>query len=571
MSNISSQQPIQTIEAGNDDEIDLRQVAAALVRQKNLIALIAGGALILSGIFAFTREKTWEGQFQIVLADKQTPVTGGQALLQQNPGLANLMGISGAGSGSLETEVKILESPSVLKPVFDFVKSKRASEGEAISKLRYQAWLSANVKIELEKGTSVLNIAYQDTDKELILPVLKKISNQYQAYSGKDRKRGIAKAIAYLDEQIVIYKKESVNSLRNAQQFAIEQDLTSLEGDGQNDTEIRNVLDIEAIRVQAANQIRNIDEQLKQLNALGNNLDALMYMGQNIPELAAQGLTQTLDSIDTQLALREAKYTANDDGIRRLKDKRTTLIQILKRQTYGYLWAKRSAAQAQMSAAERPKGVLIKYRELLREAAREESTLTKLEAERQFLSLEQAREEDPWELISIPEVLDMPVAPRKKRMVALGLLAGLVLGSGAALVVDRRTGLVFSEDELKSAIPAPLLERLSLHSSLEWASALQLMAQGPLKNAQSIGLVPVGQPDSSGIQQFQKQLKEAIGSCEIQFTQDLVKTRSCDTQLLLIQPGCVSRRQLAQLNQSLALQGTPIAGWVLLNPTMEAG
>ena len=38
---------------------------------------------------------------------------------------------------------------------------------------------------------------------------------------------------------------------------------------------------------------------------------------------------------------------------------------------------------------------------------------------------------------------------------ALGLLAGLVVGSGAALVVDRRTGLVFSLDELQALLPAP--------------------------------------------------------------------------------------------------------------------
>jgi hypothetical protein len=182
-----------------------------------------------------------------------------------------------------------------------------------------------------------------------------------------------------------------------------------------------------------------------------------------------------------ELALRKAKFTEKDDGIRRLEERRLVLIRILKRQTYGYLQAKRAAAQARMSAAERPKGVLIQYRELLREAAREEATLTKLEAERQFLALEQAREEDPWELISVPEVLDKPVAPRKKRIVALGLLAGLVLGSGAALVVDRRTGLIFSEDELKSAVPAPLLERLSLHSSLEWGISLAIDGTRPLK------------------------------------------------------------------------------------------
>ena len=50
-----------------DDEIDLRQVAAALGRQKKLIAAVAGAAVLLSGLYAITRKPVWEGQFQIVL------------------------------------------------------------------------------------------------------------------------------------------------------------------------------------------------------------------------------------------------------------------------------------------------------------------------------------------------------------------------------------------------------------------------------------------------------------------------------------------------------------------------
>ena len=45
---------------------------------------------------------------------------------------------------------------------------------------------------------------------------------------------------------------------------------------------------------------------------------------------------------------------------------------------------------------------------------------------------------------------------------------------------------------------------------------------------------------------------------------ELVETRSCETQLLLVQPGQVNRTQLAQL-KSLSLQGTPVAGRLLLD------
>ena len=132
--------------------------------------------------------------------------------------------------------------------------------------------------------------------------------------------------------------------------------------------------------------------------------------------------------MDTRLVLLRAKYMDEDNSIRRLLERRRLLINVFKRQTYGYLYAQRSAAQSRLKAAERPKGVLIKYRELMRTATRDEATLTKLESERQILALEQARKEEPWELITTPTLLDYPVAPHKKPMIALGLFAGMFVG-----------------------------------------------------------------------------------------------------------------------------------------------
>ena len=117
-------------------------------------------------------------------------------------------------------------------------------------------------------------------------------------------------------------------------------------------------------------------------------------------------------------------------------------------------------AQSQLTSLSRPREVVLQHRELVRTALRDEKTLAELETQLQTLQLEQARQTDPWELISTPTLLDSPVAPSKKRMVALGLLAGLVAGSGAALLVDRRSGLVFSLEELQTLLPCPLLKHL---------------------------------------------------------------------------------------------------------------
>ena len=549
-----------------DDEIDLRQLAAALGRRWSLIAKVAGCTLLLSALYAFFAPRVWEGEFQIVLADPEKKQSGGAAqLLAQNPGLASLSGAGASGKDGLETEVKILESPSVLKPVFDFVKSSKLSAGKDVDRLRYSDWLKDNLDIKLEKGTSVLNLAYRDTDKQLVLPVIDRISKAYQVYSGRDRERGLVRGVAYLDEQIDLYRRRAVSSLRAAQQYAIEQDLTALRGKGEADDEVVNSLNIEAIRVQAANEIRNINEQLKQLSRLGNNPNTVMFQGLMIPELAAQGLPQQLNTIDNQLAFLRSKYTEREDSVRRLKEERRLLISLLKTKAFGFLEAKRSAAQARLAAADRPKGVLIRYRELLRVAARDEITLNKLEDERRMLALEQARKPDPWQLISTPTLLDRPVAPKKGRTLALGLLAGLVLGTGAALVVDRRSDRIFGTEELQASLPFPLLARLDGSSTKTLQANLALLCQGMLAGSKQLALIPVGlTPDDLRLQQLQAVLSQELPGAQVHCGSNLLAAGHCDHQLVITASGAATRPQLAQLRQQLELQGKPVTGWLLL-------
>jgi len=552
-----------------DDEIDLGQLAASLRRRWRLIAQVAVTTLLLSAVITLRQKPVWEGEFQIVLADPEKKQGGGAAqLLAQNPALASLIGTGGGGKDTLETEVKILKSPSVLKPVFDFVKTSKQRAGRNVDRLRYADWLKAGLEIKLEKGTSVLNLSYRDTDKPLVLPVIDRISKAYQDYSGRDRERGLVRGVAYLDQQIEVYRRRAVASLRAAQRFAIEQDLTALNGEGKGDDEVVNSLNIEAIRVQAANEIRNINEQLKQLRSLGSDPNSVMFQGLLIPELSAQGLPQRLNVIDNQLAFLRSKFTEREDSIRTLKEERSLLIGLLKTKAFGFLDAKRSAAQARLAAADRPKGVLIRYRELLRVAARDEATLNKLEDERRMLALEQARKPDPWQLISTPTLLDKPVSPSKGRNLALGLLAGLLLGSGAALVAERRSGRVFATDELQAALPGPMLARLDPAAPESWAATMALLASGPLAGSSTVALIPVasqGEPELA--EALQRALQQAIPGAQVLCTSDLVAAGTCQAQLLVARPGAITRPQLDALRQQLQLQGRPSLGWLLLQST----
>ena len=80
-------------------------------------------------------------------------------------------------------------------------------------------------KYRTPKGTSVLYLKYKDTDKSLILPALKKITNKYQSYSRAKYKNEMAKELDYLGKQIINFKAKSKDTLENAQFFSMRYDL----------------------------------------------------------------------------------------------------------------------------------------------------------------------------------------------------------------------------------------------------------------------------------------------------------------------------------------------------------
>ena len=212
--NLNSKTENHRIMGETNDEIDLRSIYNFLLRNKALIGL-SSIIISISGIlYSFTLQKVWEGQFQIVLNKKD------QALDQTS--LSNIRFFVGKNN-NLNTQVEILKSPSLLMPVFELAKSQKDQPHNKYSS--FSRWKRNNLKIQLEENTSILNISYKNKDKKTIIPILKKISTSYQQYSGRNKRRREELTNNLLNEQISVFKKKSANSLRSAQEYAIDQDL----------------------------------------------------------------------------------------------------------------------------------------------------------------------------------------------------------------------------------------------------------------------------------------------------------------------------------------------------------
>ena len=261
-------------------------------------------------------------------------------------------------------------------------------------------------------------------------------------------------------------------------------------------------------------------------------------------------------------------FTENDPSVQRLQKERQAVLQYID-QTGGGLISIAGGGSKTLN-----REILLDFKELKRTATRDNAALAAIESELLSLQLQKAQEHQPWELISTPTVLENPVAPVKTRIVALGMIGGLMLGCSLALVRDRRSGLVFSEDELKTILPCPLIENLPAMSNSTWADAADLIAAGPLSKVQgnsAVALVPIGDMPKDQLHGFSTELSRALQGRELIVSTDLRETSHCATQLLVTSPGVATRIELSQLRQKLSLQGTPLSGWILLDPKLHLG
>ena len=579
MTTTPAEQPL-AVTTTNDEEIDLREVVNALRRRWPL--LLGGGALglLIAGIQLARTKPVYQGEFQIVLTSGNASKT--TSLLAQNPALSAIAALSGTGGNdSIATEIQILNSPSVLRPVFDAVKARKPPEVAKV--MRFQDWANSAITAEEEQGTSVVKVEFRDTNKQLVLPITRMISQAYQRYSNRGRARELSNLISYLKAQIKSIKPEAEASSRAALDYGYTNGLGLVDGlplagniagaglsKSGADSKVQVVAirgSIETARTAAQQKVKALEVQIEE--ATKANAGSLYFASQLASLTDKSSTFEQLTRVETRLAELRSRFKNNDPLVQKLQRERSTLVRYINRQTIALLKGELNLAKANLQSLDRPKEVMSRHRELTQLALRNQATLVTLQNQLKQFELEQARSSTPWELISTPTLLDKPVSPSRRRSLALGIVGGLVIGTGAALIRDRSSGRVFSGAELERELPGPLLERLPCHGNErpveDWHAAIQLLVDGPLATASSVALIPVGTIANTDIDSFTNILRQALGSQrELLISRDLLATRACNTQLFLTAPGAAKREQLRQLQERLALQGSPVAGWVLL-------
>lgn len=532
--------------------LDLRRIMDILWRKKFILIPTTGLIIIFSIIYAFSIKKTWQGQFQIVMSKNNNPVS----LSKLNPALNDLIP---GGNNKLLTEVEILKSPSVLLPVFNFVKSEKAKKLPQ-EKIFFYNWRTDNLKIDLEKGTSVLNISYLDQDKELILKTLNKLSKAYQDYSGKDRKNQLDRGIKYLDKQVEIYEDKNSKSLATLQGFAIENDLSYKINLEEKLIEISS----EKERIRLSNELRNIKEQIKKIE--NNEIDEDMltfysgFLGNNY-------LIDSIKKLEKELSLDTLKYKKNDKQIILKRNRIILLKNEMKNQLISSLNSRKVFLNANLNASKRDKDVLLKFRNYINNSLQNNVTLNRLKDDREFLLLEKAKFNEPWELITKPTLGRFPIAPRKKIYAFLGLIIGGVVGSAISLFIDKKEGFIFYKNDISNILNIKLILDLSEKNLNQFSNLFKLLLNGPTfpEDFRSLALIPVGNIENDKLDLFEKITPEIKKQKTIKIVSNIVDSGNYDIQVLVVQKGFSKKEDLIKINNQISLNGNKFDGWIFLS------
>ena len=553
-------------ESFNVDSIDLKSLIFILLKYKFFITLFTSISLTLSIIYTFTKKPIWQGQFQIVLssANQSIPFRG---LLNSSSIPLNLL--TNPRKNNLNTEIEILRSPSVLMPIFEEIKKIKLKNNKAPKDWNYNSWIKNNVIVELKKKTTVLNISYNDSEKELIIPTLNKIANTYKKYSGKNKKDAIKNGIQSNIEQLEIYKNKLIESTKDVQEFSDKYNLTGKYDDKSNQISTN----VELTRREAINSINKVDFLLSQLNKTSNDSQEILNIVLNFPQDSIENSFSVIKkqiNYITKLQEREDRlkslYTDNDINIVAIQDRKNQAIKSLKRMALDYLNTSRLFQESKKNSVELPEGILNKFRELILQLNLDRNTFSSLENSLRNLNLESANAQEPWELITKPTLLDKPIAPNKKRIIFGGGLFGFLISIITSLLIVFFSKTIYDKKIINSLLKSPLLIDYSNGFYNEDEETLVNLLKSKLINPylSDISFLIQGDIKEEKSSAFIIKLREILSKDQVKIISDLKDASNTKKIILILSLGDITVKQIKLISKNLLLKDKEILGWILI-------
>lgn len=490
---------IKNISKNNQDdliygEIDLKEIFFTILRERKLILFTTFTSGLLAFFYLINAKPLWNGSFEILIQDE---------VVNDRREISPIIGkFSGnLGKNTNKTLKKILKSPLVLKPVYEYVQNY-SSENNLSTNKSFKSWSKNYLNIDFTESTSVLKINYMSSDKKLILNTLNLISNKYQDYSKQEKEYRLNKTINYLENQKKIMTIKASKSQKAFNEFSIKNGLGNLDG------------------------IVNLDKT-NTIKSLGNI------------SFKSSSSTQRFKSQFLALEELEAEYIR--------------LSSAYKPESKEMIFLKRKI-ETLRSSLKKPSEILLKFKDLSRIKDRNEVLLSKVSNELELLKLEKLNSPDPWKMISEPILDEYKIYPNEAKIFLIYTFIGLLVSSLIAILKENMNDRIFTKNSISSLIKCDLIE--TIYKS-ETDLSIEIINK-IIPNDKKVGLINYTNGNNEFLNKLLKQNLNLV-------SQDLNNLCDFNKNIILIEKGYITGSELKIINKYIFLYPEKFLGWIFID------
>ena len=266
-------------------------------------------------------------------------------------------------------------------------------------------------------------------------------------------------------------------------------------------------------------------------------------------------LNQELISINDQIDLRETYFTDKDDLLKGLNRMRLKKLKDFKKSVIAILKSARKEREEALKNNFLPDTVVFKYKELIRDAKRDEATLARLESDKRLLNLEFSRGSVPWKIITEPTILGYPVAPNKKVYAFGGLIIGFIFGSYILYIYEKRKNNIFDKKDLSDLYKikeTSIITYLNNHDSNEDIELFLESFEINNKN-EKIVILYMGEIDKIKFRNLQSLFSKVISKGNFEISNNFKENIKKNRQIILCEVGSTSFEDLKKLKTKFEL------------------
>ena len=498
-----------SVMGNTDPTIDLKRIQTGLnfrplfrTIQRNafLVASLVVTVTLANGFMSLRTPRSYMGGFRLLVE----PITGEAKLT--DPSVLSRGGELSSFTVDYPTLLQVLQSQELLSKV---VKRLQPNYPDVTLESLNQDVLSKNLTVQrlgtnLLDSTKLIDVTYKGGNAQQVQAVLSAISKEYLDYSLGARKSRISGGVDFIEEQLPNLQQRVTLLQGQLQSLQQRYNLT--------DPGVRGA-DLSKQALTIENQKLDVQREIQEQITLYDTLKEQLKLSPNEAIAASvlsedpryQDLLTQLKKVESEIAIKSARFSSTSPVLESLQTQQQNLSGLLAQETQKILGQslpntvinpqvltfqnstrlgliqqltvaanqiqvlksrQQSVGQAEVLTTqqlEEVPSIIRQYSNLQRQLDIAVKALNQLTIQRDTLQVEAAQKEVPWRLVAEPKLpLDakgQPIAIDRdiKKKLPIGVIAGLLLGIGCAVILEKFRNLFFCTEDVQDAVKLPLM------------------------------------------------------------------------------------------------------------------